>query len=148
MKNALILKKAIGDAVLTMEHMKDNTFRLSITNGSFTTGKGAIYSDGTPINQPEIKGNSVLITKAEMKRLGTYKLYLNGKDIQAHVFGKWIDHLNRELLFKSENDFYYYFRRPDCGIVRIMDINGKHCMTAFHFHKIGEKIGGGIVELK
>lgn len=142
-QHGLILTKEVEGDTLTLTHVANNTFRLSITQGTFKVGKGAAFADGTNVNQPLVEGNSVIITKAEMKRLGTYKLYLNGKDVAANIFSKWIDKKGRQVIFSDENDFYYYFNRPDCGLVQRMNINGEHCGTAFHY-AMGRTKGSGI----
>lgn len=142
-QHGLILTKEVEGNTLTLTHISNNTFRLSITGGTFTVGKGAAFADGSAINQPLVEGNSVIITKAEMKRLGTYKLYLNGKDVAANIFSKWFDNKGKQVIFSDENDFYYYFNRPDCGLVQINNINGEHCMTEFHY-ALGRTKGGGI----
>jgi len=138
----LILTKEVEGNTLTLTHIANNTYRLAITEGTFTVGKGAAFADGSSINQPLVEGSSVVITKAEMKRLGTYKLYLNGKDVAARLFSKWIDSKGRQIIFSDENDIYYYFNRPDCGLVQINNIDGEHCRTEFHY-AIGRTKGRG-----
>ena len=132
-QHGLIHTKQVEGNTLTLSHISNNTFKLEITAGYFKVGKGAAFADGTNINQPMVEGNSVIITKAEMKRLGTYKLYLNGKDVAPIIFSKWIDNKGRQVIFSDENDFYYYFNRPDCGLVQINNINGEHCITEYHY---------------
>jgi hypothetical protein len=142
-QHGLILTKEVEGNTLTLSHISNNTFKLKITEGNFKVGKGAAFADGTSINQPMVEGNSVIITKAEMKRLGTYKLYLNGKDVAATIFSKWIDNKGRQVIFLDESDFYYYFNRPDCGLVQVNNINGEHCITEFHY-ALGRTKGSGI----
>ncbi len=115
-QHGLLLTKEVEGNTLTLAHISNNTYRVSITEGLFTVGKGSAFSDGSAINQPLVEGSSVIITKAEMKRLGTYKLYLNGKDVAASLFSKWVDNKGRQIIFSDENDIYYYlpelFRSP------------------------------------
>lgn len=132
-QQGLILNKEVEGKTLTLTHLKGNTFQLTTINGIFSIGKGAYYNDGQPINQPEINKSVAIITKAEMKRLGTYKMYLNGKDVSSAIFGKWIDRKGRQIIFMDENDVYYYFNRPDCGLVQVNNISGEHCITKFHY---------------
>lgn len=142
-QHGLILTKQVEGKTLTLSHILKNSFKLEISEGNFKVGNGAIFADGSTINQPIVERNSVVITKAEMKRLGTYKLYLNGKDIATNIFGKWTDTKGRQIIFFNENDFYYYFNRPDCGIVQINNINGEHCITHFHY-ALGRTKGNGL----
>lgn len=136
-QQGLFLTRKVDGMTLCLTNIEGNNYRLVAENGDFKIGKGATYSDGTAINQPIVNEHSVIISKAEMKRLGTYKLYMNGKDIKAELFSTWIDSKGRELIFSNENDIYYYFRRPDCGIVQINNVDGNHCRTEFH-HSIGK----------
>jgi hypothetical protein len=139
----LILTKEVEGVTLTFSNVSGNTFKVSATGGAFTLGKGANYSNGATINQPAIAGQSILITKAEIERLGTYKLYLNGKDILATLIGKWIDNKGREIIFADASDIYYYFRRPDCGFVQMYRADGSHYATEFHY-AIGRTKGRGL----
>lgn len=135
----LILTQQVDGGILTLAHVADNTFRLSISKGVFVNGKTG-YTEAGPINQAVIDGSSVLITKAELKRLGTYMLYLNGKDAAYRIFGSpWYDWKGRPVIFSDADDVYYYFRRPDCGIRKDYDINGKMYGTTFH-RPVGEKL--------
>lgn len=145
MKNQqeLVLTKTVETTTLTLRAINNTTFELSASQGTFTIGKGASYSDGTAINQPEIKGNAVIITKAEIKRLGTYFLYLDGKSMQGLLLSTWVDGKGRNLIFANENDLYYYFTRVDCGIVQEYRHDGSHFATIFHY-VLGKTKGSGV----
>lgn len=132
-QHGLFLTKEVDGMTLCLTNVSDNNYRLVAEDGTFKVGKGASYSDGSAINQPKVNEHSVMISKAEMKRLGTYKLYLNGKDIKAELFSTWKDSEGRELIFTDESDIYYYFRRPDCGIVQRYRADGSHYATDFHY---------------
>ena len=116
MKKTLILTKAFGGATLSLIYAGDNAFKLEINKFKFSKGKSDYYSANKPVNTANLISESeIIITLAEIKRLGTYKIYADGKEIS--FFGEWIDHGGKRLYFQSENDFYYYFRRSDCGII-------------------------------
>ena len=125
-QQGLFLTKKVENNSIIFSHINENTFKLTFNAGKSTIGKGGYSSNGEAINLPKVKENSIIITKSEMKRLGTYKAYYNGIDLEKIIFGAWQDKKGRTLFFENENDVYYYFRRHDCGLIL------KENQTIFH----------------
>ena len=119
-----------------MTNIGDNTYELTVGDATLKLGKGTYFgtSDGfTAIDQPTVSGNKVTITQSEIKRLGSYKLYINGVDAAVVFFSTWTDRNGRELSFMEDNCFYYYFRRKDCGVVVVNNVHGEPCRTDLHY---------------
>lgn len=134
------LTKTINGKTISLSQVDGNDFLLK-GEFSFKAGKGANYSDGTAINQPKISETEVKITKAEIKRLGTYNLLVDGEKFSC--YGEWLDEKGRIINFNSETDIYYYFRRPDCGIVKTVQNGTGHVYYSGFHYKLGQTIGRG-----
>lgn len=108
MKN---LTTTIGNSKVILSHVANNTFKLTAENGTFRNGKGANYSTGQSINQAAVNGHEIIITKAEIARLGTYMIYLNGE--RVNLFTNFTTEDNRTVSIIKTSDIYYYFRKPE-----------------------------------
>lgn len=118
MKSALILTKSFGNANITLQQVEGNLFKITTDSGTFTNGRQVVYSDGSEIGHARIEGgNTLFITKQQMKRIETIRTYHNGEIITPMLFSEWSDVKGNGLHFQSQDDFYYYFNRPDCGII-------------------------------
>jgi len=136
--NMKSLIKNIAGVKVALSYIGGNTFKLAADGGTFTKGKGGFYSQFADIKTAEVNDNELLITKAEIARLGTYMIYLNGKNTPLNLTGKWVNDNGVDIIISfPSTDLYYYFRRPDCGLVQVNNINGEHCRTEFH-HQLGK----------
>jgi len=125
------LTKTFNDVVLTITHIKENQYKINVSgDAKITKGKVGYYSDGTPINTPNIVGNDIFITRAEMKRLGTYPVFINKKPL--NLAGIWeTENKDKIIISFPESDFYYYFRRPDCVYENTYNEAGEIMFTRF-----------------
>ena len=82
------------------------------------------YENGSKINNPVINENQIKLKSGELKRIGTYPIFVinNGKREQIMLTGEWIFN-NKSYLLEDVLDFkkfyYEYHKRGDLGIKKL-----------------------------
>lgn len=123
------LSKKVGNIIVTITHHKENTFKLSLSEGCFRNGKNS-----PQISQAKINGNEAFVTKAQIKRAKTILLYIEGQPKAIDFTGEYMtDKRQMVKILTPEIDLYYYFRREECGVKNILQANSSNlAYTVFH----------------
>jgi len=126
----LTTSTGLGKAV-TLTNPEGNTFFVECPSALFTKGMPRHVQVGDqimPLESPQIGDGYCMVTRKQIIRMNTEQVFIDGKNLLSLLFYKaWTDSKGRAIRFAFASDLYYYFRRPDCGV-----IIGEAGRTTFH----------------
>jgi hypothetical protein len=112
------------DIILEIEKY-DFHFEIITKNIVFDSNQPTgFYEDGRKVNNPIINGNQLTLKSGELKRIGTYPVFVinNGKREQITLTGMWMFN-NKSYFLDDVRDFqkfyYEYHKRGDLGIKKL-----------------------------
>ncbi len=127
------LTTVINGKQLFFYHVEGTSFSFE-GNFDFKAGKTGFTQKPTswsPLSNPILEKGKITLKKSEIEKLGTYMVYADGVQINLQNMN-WTDEQGRKISLIDYTDAHYYFKRADCGMIKITQPDGGEYYSVFH----------------